>query len=81
MNELLSASFGSMMLALLGKDEHTDLSFGELEAIRTDSPAGVLGSQAIELALTRLGDPYSQLKAGQGNYSDFKGKTAILYSR
>ncbi|SFF34683.1 NlpC/P60 family protein [Paenibacillus algorifonticola] len=59
-----------MMLALLGKDEHVGLSSGELEAIRTDLPAGVLGSQVVELALTRLGDPYSQLKAGQGTYTD-----------
>ncbi|RAU98170.1 hypothetical protein DQG13_17505 [Paenibacillus sp. YN15] len=68
--ELLSAAFRPMMLALLGKDQHTGLSSGELEAIRTDLPAGVLGSQAVELVLTRLGDPYSQLKAGQGNYTD-----------
>lgn len=70
MNELLSAAFRPMMLALLGKDAHVGLSTGELEAIRTDLPVGVLGSQAVELALTRLGDPYSQLKAGQGNYTD-----------
>ncbi|MBU5672151.1 C40 family peptidase [Paenibacillus brevis] len=70
MNELLSAAFRPMMLALLGIDKHTGVSSGELEAIRTDLPAGVIGSQAVELALTRLGDPYSQLKAGQGNYTD-----------
>lgn len=70
MEELLSAAFRPMMLALLGKDEHSGLSSGELEAIRTDLPAGVIGSQAVELALTRLGDPYSQLRAGQGNYTD-----------
>jgi len=70
MEELLSAAFRPMMLALLGKDAHTGLLSGELEAIRTDLPVGVLGSQAVELALTRLGDPYSQLKAGQGDYTD-----------
>jgi cell wall-associated NlpC family hydrolase len=69
-NELLSAEFRPMMLALLGKDEHVGLSSGELEAVRTDLPAGVLGSQAVDMALTRLGDPYSQLKAGQGNFTD-----------
>lgn len=70
MEELLSAAFRPMMLTLLGKDSHTGLISGELEAIRTDLPVGVLGSQAVELALTRLGDPYSQLKAGQGDYTD-----------
>lgn len=70
MNELLSAGFRPMMLSLLGKEDHVGLSVGELEAIQTSLPPGVLGSQAVELALTRLGDPYSQLKAGQGSYTD-----------
>jgi cell wall-associated NlpC family hydrolase len=70
MEELLSAAFRPMMQALLGKDSDTGVSSGELEAIRTDLPAGVFGSQAVEQALTRLGDPYSQLKAGRGNYTD-----------
>ncbi|UQZ86456.1 putative endopeptidase precursor [Paenibacillus konkukensis] len=68
--ELLSAEFRPMMFALLGKDESVGLSSEQLEVIRTDLPAGVLGSQAVELALTRLGDPYSQPKAGQANYTD-----------
>ncbi|OIA99320.1 hypothetical protein AK95_19320 [Paenibacillus sp. LC231] len=70
MEELLSATFRPMMFALLGKDENVGLSSEQFEAIMTDLPAGVLGSQAVELALTRLGDPYSQLKAGQDNYTD-----------
>ena len=68
MEELLSAAFRPMMLALLGKDSDIGLSSGELEAIRTDLSVGVPGSQAVEQALSRLGDPYSQLKAGQGKF-------------
>ncbi|MGG6311867.1 C40 family peptidase [Paenibacillus macerans] len=70
MNELLSAEFRPMMLAILGKNGDTGLTSEQFAAVITDLPAGVLGSQAVELALTRLGDPYSQLKAGQANYTD-----------
>ncbi|MFC4600239.1 C40 family peptidase [Cohnella hongkongensis] len=69
-NELLSAEFRPMMFAILGKNADTGLTSEQFEAIMTDLPAGVFGSQAVELALTRLGDPYSQLKAGQDNYTD-----------
>lgn len=70
MNELLSAEFRPMMMAILGKNGDTGLTSEQFATVITDLPADVLGSQAIELALTRLGDPYSQLKAGQGNYTD-----------
>ncbi|MFD0712534.1 NlpC/P60 family protein [Paenibacillus sp. GCM10027626] len=33
-------------------------------------PEGELDSEVIKLALTRLGDPYSQPKAGQDDYTD-----------
>lgn len=70
MNELLSAEFRPMMLAILGKNSDTGLTSEQFAAVITNLPAGVLGSQVVELALTRLGDPYSQLKAGQDNYTD-----------
>ena len=31
---------------------------------------GELGAEIVRLSLSRLGDPYSQPKAGQGNYTD-----------
>ncbi|MDG0810353.1 C40 family peptidase [Cohnella rhizosphaerae] len=70
MNELLSEEFRPMMMAILGKKSDTGLTSEQSAAVITDLHAGVLGSQAVELALTRLGDPYSQLKAGQDNYTD-----------
>ncbi len=33
-------------------------------------PEGELGSEVVKLALTRLGDPYSQPKAGQDDFTD-----------
>jgi cell wall-associated NlpC family hydrolase len=35
-----------------------------------DLPESESGAAIVRLALSRLGDPYSQLKAGQGNYTD-----------
>jgi len=42
----------------------------ELEAVQRNLPDGVRGSEAVKLALTRFGDPYSQQKAGQDDYTD-----------
>lgn len=41
-----------------------------LNEVLSDLPAGETGSKAVELALSRLGHPYSQAKRGQGNYTD-----------
>ncbi|MFC3801068.1 C40 family peptidase [Cohnella sp. GCM10012308] len=70
MKELLSAEFRPMMMDILGKNGDTGLTTEQVAAMITDLPTGMLGSQAVELALTRLGDPYSQLKAGQDRYTD-----------
>ena len=42
----------------------------QLNEVFSDLPAGETGSKAVELALSRLGHPYSQAKRGQGNYTD-----------
>ena len=43
------------------------------EAICSDLPEGEAGSLAVQLAMTRLGDPYSQAKRGQGTI-----RTAVI---
>lgn len=70
MNEMLSEEFRPLMYALLGKDEDTGLTTEQLEYVNNNLPEGDLGSEAVKLALTRLGDPYSQPKAGQDDYTD-----------
>ena len=42
----------------------------QLQNLYNDLPVGQLGGEAVKLALSRLGDPYSQPKAGQGEYTD-----------
>jgi cell wall-associated NlpC family hydrolase len=38
--------------------------------VQQQLPEGEQGSEAVKLALIRLGDPYSQPKAGQDNFTD-----------
>ncbi|MCL6458584.1 MAG: C40 family peptidase [Gorillibacterium sp.] len=70
LEEMLSNEFRPMMYALLGMDSDTGLTPEELQNLYHDLPEGELGSEAVRLALSRLGDPYSQPKAGQGDYTD-----------
>ncbi|MEK3986370.1 C40 family peptidase [Paenibacillus sp. FSL K6-3166] len=70
MKEMLSAEFRPLMFALLGKNIDIGLTSDQLELVIRDLPVGEHGSEAVKLALTRLGDPYSQPKAGQDDYTD-----------
>ncbi|MCD1261376.1 C40 family peptidase [Paenibacillus athensensis] len=70
MKEMLSAEFRPMMFAILGKEADNGLTPKQLELVQQHLPEGELGSEAVKLALTRLGDPYSQPKAGQDNFTD-----------
>ena len=49
------------------------------EAICSDLSEGEAGSLAVQLAMTRLGDPYSQAKRGQGDYTDCSYLTLWAY--
>ena len=46
----------------------------QLDGFFSDLPAGETGVEAVRLGLSRLGDPYSQEKRGQGSY------TCLLYT-
>lgn len=46
-----------------------------------DLPTGKTGVEAVRLALTRLGDPYSQELRGQGNYTDCSYLTLWVYRK
>lgn len=53
----------------------------EYEAICRDLPEGEAGSLAVQLVMSRLGDPYSQEKRGQGTYTDCSYLTLWAYRR
>ena len=42
----------------------------DTSAINTSNEGDATGKSIVELAASRLGDPYSQAKAGQGDYTD-----------
>lgn len=70
MKEMLSEEFRPLMFAILGKDADIGLTPEQLDLVQQQLPEGELGSEAVKLALTRLGDPYSQPKAGQDHFTD-----------
>lgn len=47
----------------------------------SDLPEGEKGSQIVQLAMTRLGDPYSQALRGQGRYVDCSYLTLWAYNK
>lgn len=81
MNEMLSAEFRPMMFELLGIDSSTGLTPDQLQSLYNSLPPGQFGAQIVRLALSRLGDPYSQLYAGQGNYTDCSYLTQWCYAQ
>lgn len=53
----------------------------ELEKLYHNLPTGELGSEIVKMAMTRLGDPYSQEKRGQGSYTDCSYLTMWCYKQ
>ena len=51
-------------------DQWSDWTPEHLADLFYDLPVGETGSEAVQLALDRLGDPYSQELRGSGNYTD-----------
>ena len=70
LEELMSPDYISMYMELCGMDTYNGLTPEQLAQLLNDLPSGKLGSVIVEYALSRLGDPYSQKKRGQGNYVD-----------
>lgn len=72
-DEMLEAmmvpEYHHMFIALIGIDCYGGLTAPELEAIRNSLPNDI-GGYIVRYALTRLGDPYSMSKRGQGSYVD-----------
>ena len=70
LNDMLTNPYRSMLLSMLGSDIGGDLTSGQLENLFNNLPEGENGAKIVRLALSRLGDPYSQPLAGQGNHTD-----------
>ena len=68
--QLLSRDCRKMLLELLGKGGGDGLTSDQLRDIENNLPGSGIGNNVVKLALSRLGDPYSQILSGQGNYTD-----------
>jgi cell wall-associated NlpC family hydrolase len=53
----------------------------QIDGFFSDLPAGEAGAEAVRLGLSRLGDPYSQEKRGQGSYVDCSYFVLWVYKR
>lgn len=53
----------------------------QLGGFFSDLPAGETGVEAVRLGLSRLGDPYSQEKRGQGSYTDCSYLVQWVYKK
>ena len=52
-----------------------------LEGFYSDLPVGEAGAEAVRLGLSRLGDPYSQERRGQGRYTDCSYLVQWVYKK
>ena len=69
LEEMMVPEYHHMFIALIGIDCYGGLTAQELEATRNSLPNDI-GGDIVLYALTRLGDPYSMAKRGQGSYVD-----------
>lgn len=81
LEEMLSGEFRPLMFALLGMDGDIGLTPEQLQNLYNNLPEGEFGAEIVRLALSRLGDPYSQPKAGQGGYTDCSYLTQWCYAQ
>ncbi len=69
LEELMVPENHYLFVALIGIDSYGGMSSQEVGDILNGLPHNV-GGNIVRFALTRLGDPYSMAKRGQGNYVD-----------
>ncbi len=81
LEELMTLDYLPMFMQICGMDIFTGLTSEQMMNLINDLPAGRLGSVIVEYALSRLGDPYSQPKRGQGGYVDCSYLTRWCYQQ
>ena len=69
LEEIMVPEYHNMFISLIGIDCYGGMTTPELEEIRNSLPNDI-GGDIVRYALTRLGDPYSMAKRGQGSYVD-----------
>lgn len=70
LEELMKPDYLFMFMDICGMDTYIGITPEQLKALLDSLPEGELGSDIVRYAVSRLGDPYSKAKRGQGNYVD-----------
>lgn len=70
LDELLSPENYPLFAEITGVDVYGGIPPEDIRKIIRNLPAGTKGATIVQAALTRLGDPYSMAKRGQGRYVD-----------
>jgi cell wall-associated NlpC family hydrolase len=70
MREFLSMEYRPLLLAILGVGGGSGITGAELEKLLRNLPDGDIGAAIVELAASRIGDPYSIPRRGIDNYTD-----------
>jgi hypothetical protein len=70
LEELMKPDYLPMFMDICGMDSYIGLTPEQIENLLGDLPKRELGSVIVQYAVSRLGDPYSMAKRGQGSYVD-----------
>jgi cell wall-associated NlpC family hydrolase len=70
LKELMKPDYLPMFMDICGMDSYVGLTPDQIGNLLGDLPEGELGSVIVQYAVSRLGDPYSMSKRGQGSYVD-----------
>lgn len=81
LDELMSAEYYTLFMEICGMNSFNGLTPEQATLLINDLPEGELGSEIVRYAITRLGDPYSQAKRGQGSYVDCSYLARWCYSQ
>ncbi len=79
LKELMSPAYNSYFAKITGIDIYGGETSEDLKDIISNLPTNERAKIIIETAMSRLGDPYSQPKRGQGRYIDCSWLTYIAY--
>ena len=70
LDELMAPENYPLFAQLIGVDCYGGMTTQEIEELMNSLPPFGLGTDIVRYALTRIGDPYSMAKRGQGRYVD-----------
>lgn len=81
LDELMSPEYYPLFMELCGRNSFIGLTPEQLSQLINNLPTGTKGGDIVRYALSRLGDPYSQARRGQGDFVDCSYLTRWCYQQ